>query len=76
QSPTNTILIQRLDAHRTIITANQDNVEYILKTNFKNFPKGKPFIEILGDFSGKVYSTWMEIYGSNRENWQVTNFRR
>jgi cytochrome P450 len=28
-------------------------VEYILKTNFKNFPKGKPFTEILGDFLGK-----------------------
>ncbi|XP_058765255.1 cytochrome P450 94B3-like [Vicia villosa] len=53
QSPTNTILIQRLGACRTVITANRHNVEYILKTNFKNFPKGKPFTEILGDFLGK-----------------------
>ncbi|PNX82810.1 cytochrome p450 94a1-like protein, partial [Trifolium pratense] len=53
QSPTNTILVQRLGARKTIITANQHNVEYILKTNFKNFPKGKPFTEILGDFLGK-----------------------
>ncbi|KAK2360006.1 cytochrome P450 94B3 [Trifolium repens] len=53
ESPTNTILVQRLGARRTIITANQHNVEYILKTNFKNFPKGKPFTEILGDFLGK-----------------------
>lgn len=53
QSPTNTILVQRLGARRTVITANQHNIEYILKTNFKNFPKGKPFTEILGDFLGK-----------------------
>jgi cytochrome P450 len=53
ESPTNTILVQRLGARRTIITTNQQNVEYILKTNFKNFPKGKPFTEILGDFLGK-----------------------
>lgn len=53
QSPTNTILVQRLGARRTILTANQQNVEYILKTNFKNFPKGKPFTDILGDFLGK-----------------------
>ncbi|KEH22037.1 cytochrome P450 family protein [Medicago truncatula] len=53
QSPTNTILVQRLGARRTIVTANQHNVEYVLKTNFKNFPKGKPFREILSDFLGK-----------------------
>ncbi|CAL5191595.1 unnamed protein product [Lathyrus oleraceus] len=53
RSPTNTILVRRLGTRRTIITANQHNVEYVLKTNFKNFPKGKPFTEILGDFLGK-----------------------
>ncbi|XP_058764564.1 cytochrome P450 94B3-like [Vicia villosa] len=53
QSPTNTILVERLGTCRTVITANRHNVEYILKTNFKNFPKGKPFTEILGDFLGK-----------------------
>ncbi|CAN1153971.1 Cytochrome P450 94B3, partial [Linum perenne] len=52
QSPTNTIVINRLGARRTIVTANPQNVEYILKTNFPNFPKGKPFTEILGDFLG------------------------
>ncbi|CAN0925395.1 Cytochrome P450 94B1 [Linum grandiflorum] len=52
QSPTNTIVINRLGARRTIVTANPENVEYILKTNFPNFPKGKPFTEILGDFLG------------------------
>lgn len=34
------------------MTANPSNVEYILKTNFDNYPKGKPFTEILGDFLG------------------------
>lgn len=52
RSPTNTILVERLGARRTIITANPKNVEYMLKTNFKNYPKGKPFTEILADFLG------------------------
>ncbi|KAG6384472.1 hypothetical protein SASPL_155707 [Salvia splendens] len=51
-SPSQTILISRLGARRTIVTANPRNVEYILKTNFTNFPKGKPFTDILGDFLG------------------------
>ncbi|OMO85350.1 Cytochrome P450 [Corchorus capsularis] len=52
ESATNTIVVNRLGARRTIVTANSDNVEYMLKTNFNNFPKGKPFTEILGDFLG------------------------
>ena len=51
-SPTQTILINRLGARRNIITANPLNIEYILKTNFTNFPKGKPFTEILEDLLG------------------------
>ncbi|KAJ4705178.1 putative Cytochrome P450 [Melia azedarach] len=35
------------------ITANPDNVEYMLKTRFDNFPKGKSFSMILGDFLGQ-----------------------
>ncbi|KAK9283151.1 hypothetical protein L1049_011382 [Liquidambar formosana] len=35
------------------ITANPANVEHILKTNFQNYPKGKPFSVILGDLLGK-----------------------
>ncbi|KAK7404834.1 hypothetical protein VNO78_05823 [Psophocarpus tetragonolobus] len=35
------------------ITSNPDNVEYILKTNFHNYPKGKPFSAILGDLLGQ-----------------------
>ncbi|KAF5740458.1 cytochrome P450 family protein [Tripterygium wilfordii] len=52
ESPTNTIVVQRFGAPRTIVTANPDNVQYILKTNFNNFPKGKPFTDLLGDFLG------------------------
>ncbi|XVF13916.1 hypothetical protein REPUB_Repub09cG0011000 [Reevesia pubescens] len=52
ESDTNTIVVNRLGARRTIVTANSENVEYMLKTNFNNFPKGKPFTEILGDFLG------------------------
>ncbi|XVF57785.1 hypothetical protein PTKIN_Ptkin07bG0010000 [Pterospermum kingtungense] len=52
ESATNTIVVNRLGARRTIVTANTENVEYMLKTNFNNFPKGKPFTEILGDFLG------------------------
>ncbi|XP_022773646.1 cytochrome P450 94B3-like [Durio zibethinus] len=52
ESATNTIVVNRLGARRTIVTANSENVEYMLKTNFNNFPKGQPFTEILGDFLG------------------------
>ncbi|KAM7268154.1 hypothetical protein ACFE04_010320 [Oxalis oulophora] len=52
KSATGTIVIRRLGARRTIVTANPENLEYILKTNFNNFPKGQPFTEILGDFLG------------------------
>ncbi|KAG8376689.1 hypothetical protein BUALT_Bualt09G0090000 [Buddleja alternifolia] len=49
-SPTRTVHIHVLN---NTITANPDNVEYMLKTNFDNFPKGKPFSAILGDFLGR-----------------------
>ncbi|KAK7395897.1 hypothetical protein VNO78_16482 [Psophocarpus tetragonolobus] len=65
QSPTNTIVVQRFGARRTIVTANPHNVEYILKTNFSNFPKGKPFTEILGDFLGQG------IFNVDGELWQA-----
>ncbi|KAL0910440.1 hypothetical protein M5K25_021424 [Dendrobium thyrsiflorum] len=48
-SPTGTIHIHVLG---NTITANPDNVEYMLKTNFDNFPKGKTFSSILGDLLG------------------------
>ncbi|KAM1109056.1 hypothetical protein ACFX13_008631 [Malus domestica] len=49
-SPSKTIHIHVL---RNTITANPENVEYMLKTRFENYPKGKPFSTILGDFLGQ-----------------------
>ncbi|XP_054802392.1 cytochrome P450 94B3-like [Prosopis cineraria] len=67
-SPTNTILVHRLGAPRTIITANPQNVEYILKTNFLNFPKGKPFTDILGDFLGHgIFNVDGELWRTQRK---------
>ncbi|XP_009604998.1 cytochrome P450 94B3-like [Nicotiana tomentosiformis] len=65
ESPTQTILVQRFGAPRTIITANANNVEHILKTNFINYPKGQPFTEILGDFLG------MGIFNVDGERWNT-----
>ncbi|XP_050229396.1 cytochrome P450 94C1 [Mercurialis annua] len=50
KSPTGTIHIHVLG---NIITSNPENVEYILKTNFENYPKGKPFFTLLGDLLGR-----------------------
>lgn len=47
------------------MTANPANVEYVLKTNFANFPKGKPFTEILGDLLG------CGIFNSDGEMWST-----
>ncbi|KAG7961352.1 hypothetical protein I3843_09G010900 [Carya illinoinensis] len=49
-SPSGTIHIHVLG---NTITANPGNVEYMLKTRFDNYPKGKPFSMILGDFLGR-----------------------
>ncbi|XP_055807672.1 cytochrome P450 94C1-like isoform X3 [Solanum dulcamara] len=50
QSPNRTIHIHVLG---NIITSNPQNVEYMLKTRFENYPKGKTFSTILGDFLGR-----------------------
>ncbi|CDY37921.1 BnaA06g18960D [Brassica napus] len=52
-SPSQTITIPLLGNRRTIVTTNPENVEYILKTNFFNFPKGRPFTDLLGDLLGQ-----------------------
>jgi cytochrome P450 len=41
------------------------NVEYILKTNFENYPKGDRFINLLEDFLGRG------IFNSDGELWRV-----
>ncbi|KAJ0667755.1 putative cytochrome P450 [Helianthus annuus] len=67
-SPTQTIVIQRLGAPKTIITANPQNVEHMLKTNFLNFPKGKPFTDILNDFLGfGIFNVDGELWHAQRK---------
>jgi cytochrome P450 len=67
-SPTQTIVVQRLGARRIIVTANPENVEYVLKTNFINFPKGKPFTEILGDLLGcGIFNADGELWSTQRK---------
>ncbi|XP_058088552.1 cytochrome P450 94B3-like [Magnolia sinica] len=67
-SPTQTIIVRRFGAPRTIITANPDNVEYILKTKFDNFPKGGPFIEILKDLLGRgIFNVDGELWHTQRK---------
>ncbi|XP_030530932.2 cytochrome P450 94B3-like [Rhodamnia argentea] len=68
QSPTNTIVVRRLGAKRTVVTANLKNVQYMLKTNFKNYPKGKPFTEVLGDFLGHgIFNVDGELWRTQRK---------
>lgn len=50
QSTSGTIHIHVLG---NVITANPNNVEYMLKTKFSNFPKGEQFSTILGDLLGR-----------------------
>ncbi|KAJ4897356.1 Cytochrome P450 94B1 [Raphanus sativus] len=67
-SPTQTITIDLLLNRRTIITANPENVEHILKTNFCNFPKGKPFTDLLGDLlGGGIFNSDGELWSSQRK---------
>nr|QWK52318.1 cytochrome P450 94B2 [Isatis tinctoria] len=67
ESPSGTVIIDRLAARRTVVTANPSNVEYILKTNFVNYPKGKPFTEILGDFLGEgIFNVDGELWWKQR----------
>ncbi|KAK4417897.1 cytochrome [Sesamum alatum] len=68
-SPSKTIIVSRLGARRTIVTANPQNVEYMLKTNFTNFPKGKPFTEILGDFLGNgIFNADGDLWYAQRKS--------
>ncbi|XVF49643.1 hypothetical protein PTKIN_Ptkin04bG0029500 [Pterospermum kingtungense] len=68
ESPCQTIVVTRLGARRTVVTANPANVEHMLKTNFNNFPKGKPFTEILGDLLGcGIFNVDGELWSTQRK---------
>lgn len=68
ESPTQTIVVDRLGARRTVVTANPANVEHILKGNFGNYPKGKPFTDILGDLLGTgIFNVDGELWYAQRK---------
>lgn len=64
-SPTQTILVERLGGINTVVTANPANVEHILKTRFDNYPKGEPFTVILQDLLGKG------IFNADGDAWRL-----
>ncbi|KAL0426529.1 UNVERIFIED_CONTAM: cytochrome [Sesamum latifolium] len=72
-SPTRTIHIHVLN---NTITANPDNVEYMLKTRFDNFPKGKPFSASWVISWAGEYSTSMVIPGDFSGKWPVLKLGR
>ncbi|XP_071733376.1 cytochrome P450 94B3-like [Rutidosis leptorrhynchoides] len=65
-SPSQTVVFNLFGRKKKmIVTTNPDNIEHMLKTNFENYPKGKPFTDILGDFLG------MGIFNVDGELWSV-----
>jgi len=65
ESPTQTIVLERLGGIRTVLTANPENLEHILKTRFDNYPKGNPFTAILHDLLGKG------IFNADGDTWKL-----
>ena len=63
--PTHTAVFARPGKLHGIITANPDNVEHMLKTNFPNYPKGQRFIYLLEDFLGQG------IFNSDGHLWRL-----
>lgn len=63
--PTNTSIFFRPGKIHGIITANPQNIQHILKTNFQNYPKGERFIHLLQDFLGTG------IFNSDGELWKL-----
>ncbi|GLJ18840.1 hypothetical protein SUGI_0336510 [Cryptomeria japonica] len=64
-SPSQTMTVERLGAITTVVTANPENVEHILKTRFENYPKGRIFNEILHDLLGNG------IFNADGESWRT-----
>uniref|UniRef100_A0A0E0JPX6 Cytochrome P450 n=1 Tax=Oryza punctata TaxID=4537 RepID=A0A0E0JPX6_ORYPU len=63
RSPTHTMSFKALGLTGGVITANPANVEYTLKTNFGNYPKGELAVSMLEDFLGHG------IFNSDGEQW-------
>ncbi|KAI4348572.1 hypothetical protein L6164_009281 [Bauhinia variegata] len=65
ECPTNTAEFARPGRVHGILTANAENVEHMLKTNFENYPKGQKLISLLQDFLGRG------IFNADGELWKV-----
>ncbi|KAF3778054.1 Cytochrome P450 94A2 [Nymphaea thermarum] len=66
ESPTHTVvLIRPLGGSKTVMTANPDNVEHILKTKFHAYPKGPTTHFLLYDLLGNG------IFNADGETWKV-----
>ncbi|KAL8162925.1 hypothetical protein V2J09_014414 [Rumex salicifolius] len=63
-TPTNTSVFRRPGKVHGVLTASPANVEYILKTNFPNYPKGERFRSFLEDFLGRG------IFNSDDDIWR------
>ncbi|KAL8154178.1 hypothetical protein V2J09_011938 [Rumex salicifolius] len=67
-SESQTIVVNRVGAGRIVVTANPENVEYVLKGNFPNYPKGKPFTDLIGDLLGcGIFNADGELWASQRK---------
>ncbi|XP_076933090.1 cytochrome P450 94B1-like [Bidens hawaiensis] len=70
ESPSQTIVLNRFGSpkNQMIVTANPKNIEHILKTQFENYPKGKPFTDLLGDFLGiGIFNVDGELWSTQRK---------
>ncbi|KAF0919678.1 hypothetical protein E2562_030929 [Oryza meyeriana var. granulata] len=63
RSPTHTMSFKALGLTGGVITANPTNVEYTLKTNFGNYPKGELAVSMIEDFLGHG------IFNSDGDQW-------
>ncbi|GLJ48929.1 hypothetical protein SUGI_1032170 [Cryptomeria japonica] len=66
--PTNTFRAQRPGGVGDVMTANPANVEYMLKSNFENYPKGERFTFLLHDFLGRgIFNVDGELWKMQRK---------
>uniref|UniRef100_A0A5K1FZ90 Uncharacterized protein n=2 Tax=Nymphaea colorata TaxID=210225 RepID=A0A5K1FZ90_9MAGN len=52
-------------AMQAVVTSDPRNIEFILKSNFENFPKGKEFSKVFSKLMGSG------IFNSDAESWKV-----
>ncbi|BBN10512.1 protein MpCYP94L1 [Marchantia polymorpha subsp. ruderalis] len=69
KDPTHTIRVRRpLSSSYVVITANPENVEHMLKTNFDNYPKGATVLEGLRPLLGHgIFNADGDMWKSQRK---------